>query len=127
MEPQEVGPFRRAAVRAKWFAAAFAILDRQAEEIVSMAVSAITRLNLGDTDLPVVLGGGVLATANRRLLVGITVGLERLSPRARVDLVRARPILGAAMLALESAGADRNAIARAQVAVAEHFSPASAE
>jgi hypothetical protein len=26
MEPQEVGPFRRAAVRAKWFAAAFAIL-----------------------------------------------------------------------------------------------------
>ncbi|HEY9497933.1 MAG TPA: BadF/BadG/BcrA/BcrD ATPase family protein [Terrimesophilobacter sp.] len=108
-------------------AAAFAILDRQAEEIVSMAVSAITRLNLGDTDLPVVLGGGVLATANRRLLVGITVGLAARAPRARVDLVRARPILGAAMLALESAGADRNAIARAQVAVAEHFSPASAE
>lgn len=103
--------------------AAFAILDRQAEEIVSMAVSAITRLELSDTALPVVLGGGVLATANARLIAGITAGLAVKAPLARVDLVRARPILGAAMLALESAGVDRSAIARAHVAVADRFSP----
>ncbi len=106
--------------------AAFAILDRQAEEIVSMAVSAITRLGLGDTVLPVVLGGGVLATANRRLLAGIRTGLAIRAPRAQIDLVRARPILGAALLALESAGADRSALARAQTVVAERFSPTGA-
>ncbi|GAA3740596.1 BadF/BadG/BcrA/BcrD ATPase family protein [Leifsonia bigeumensis] len=102
--------------------AAFAILDRQAEEIVSMAVSAITRLGLGDTPLPLVLGGGVLAAANRRLIDGIETGLAARAPRVRVHLVRARPIVGAALLALESAGAASEALARAQAAVADRLS-----
>lgn len=104
--------------------AAFAILDRQAEEIVAMAVSAINRLELGDTALPVVLGGGVLATGNARLIAGITAGLAARAPRARVELVQARPILGAAMLALESAGAGEDAIEAARMAILDRFSSA---
>lgn len=101
--------------------AAFAILDRQAEEIVSMAVAAIARLDLGDTALPVVLGGGVLATANRRLLSGVATELAAKAPRARVELVRLPPILGAALLALESAGAGHSAIEAARTAIVDRY------
>ena len=105
--------------------AAFTILDRQAEEIVAMAVSAITRLGLVDAPLPIVLGGGVLSAANRRLLAGIEKGLAARAPRARMQLARARPILGSALLALESAGATPDALARAEAAVTDRFSPAT--
>ncbi len=92
-----------------------------------MAVSAITRLDLGDAPTPVVLGGGVLAAANRRLIGGIEEGLAARAPHARVHLVRERPIVGAALLALESAGADPDALARAQATLAGRFSPSKTE
>ncbi|MGO4104118.1 N-acetylglucosamine kinase [Leifsonia sp. YAF41] len=81
-----------------------ALVDRLAEEIVLMVSAALTRLDLSDRDVPVVLGGGVLAAADRRLMHGVETGLAERAPLARVRLVTAPPIVGAAILALESVG-----------------------
>lgn len=95
-------------------AVAGSILDRQAEEIVSLAVAALKRLDLLEQPVPVVLGGGVLASGNRRLLQGIQAGLAARAPRATAELVRSRPILGAALLTLETIGAPQSALETAQ-------------
>jgi len=81
-----------------------ALVDRLAEEIVLMVSTALTRLNLIDRAIPVVLGGGVLAAADARLMAGIETGLAARARRARIRLVTAPPIVGAAILALESVG-----------------------
>jgi N-acetylglucosamine kinase-like BadF-type ATPase len=81
-----------------------ALVDRQAEEIVLMTSAALTRLNLLDREIPIVLGGGVLAAADERLMAGIETGLAARAPLARIRLVTAPPIVGAAILALESVG-----------------------
>ncbi|HEY8282136.1 MAG TPA: BadF/BadG/BcrA/BcrD ATPase family protein [Leifsonia sp.] len=90
------------------------IVDRQATEIVDLAVSALTRLGLNDEPVPVVLGGGIIASGNARLLDGIRDELARRAPRAYVKIVHSRPILGAALLTLEAVGATEPALARAR-------------
>lgn len=95
------------------------ILDRQAEEIVTMAVTALKRLNLMDESVPLVLGGGVLAAGHDGLLGRVEAGLAARAPLSRMEVVRSRPILGAALLTLETAGADAAAIESARAAL-EH-------
>ena len=97
--------------------AARAILERQAEEVVAMAVAALTRLELLRQPVPVVLGGGVLATGNGCLTTGIETRLAERAPLAHVELVRSRPILGAALLALERVGASPAAFSTAEAAL----------
>jgi N-acetylglucosamine kinase-like BadF-type ATPase len=89
------------------------LVDRQGEEIALMAASAIERLELGDREVPVVLGGGVLASRHPRLMARIRAGLDVRVPLARIVHVAVPPIVGAALLALESAGADADALERA--------------
>jgi N-acetylglucosamine kinase-like BadF-type ATPase len=98
-------------------AVAGAVVDRQAAEIVTMAATTLTRLELLDRPVPVVLGGGVIGGRDRRLLDGIERGLAQRAPDARMELVTAAPILGAALLALESAGAPPEALAAARSAL----------
>lgn len=100
------------------------ILDRQAEEIVDFAVAAITRLELDGQKVPVVLGGGVLATGNARLVTGIEQRLAVRAPGAEAILVQSRPILGGALLALESAGAPATALSLAREALTAPPAPA---
>ena len=69
-----------------------------------MVTVALRRLALLDADVPVVLGGGVLAAGDLRLMAAISSGLATNAPRARIRLVRSRPILGAAILSLEAVG-----------------------
>jgi N-acetylglucosamine kinase-like BadF-type ATPase len=90
------------------------IVDRQAEEIVRMAVSCIERLELQDVAVPVVLGGGVIRSGSEQLLAGITGWLDDLAPLAQMRVTYSRPIVGAALLALEHAGATRAALHEAQ-------------
>ncbi|MHC5796887.1 N-acetylglucosamine kinase [Lacisediminihabitans sp. FW035] len=97
------------------------LIDRQAEEIVALAGAAIDRLHLSDTALPVVLGGGVLAAASPRFLASIEEKLGRRSPRAGITLVRDRPIVGAALLTLEAAGADPTVTESARSALSAAF------
>ena len=93
------------------------IVDRQSEEIAVMAAAALKRLGLEGAALPVVLGGGVVQSGDARLLAGVDAALARLVPLARALVVSAPPILGAGLLALESAGADPEAVERARAAL----------
>lgn len=86
------------------------LVDRQAEEIVLFAVTTLRRLALLDRPVPVVLGGGVIGSRDERLLDAVRNGLADRAPLARVTVVTAAPILGAALLALETAGAPPEAL-----------------
>lgn len=90
------------------------VIDRQADEIVILAATALDRLDLLDADAPVVLGGGVLASNDSRLLSRIRLSLGERAPRAHIHLVTAPPIVGAGLLALEAVGAKADALARAR-------------
>ncbi len=93
---------------------ATSVVDRQAEEIVVMAVTALRRLDLLASEVPVILGGSVLAADDSRLMSRIETMLEREAPAAWTHLVTAPPILGAALLALEAVGAGDAALALAR-------------
>lgn len=98
-------------------AVAAAVVERQAEEIVALAVAALARLDLLDDVVPVVLGGGVLAASHRLLLDGVEQRLARRAPKATMSLVRSRPVLGAALLTLETVGAAADALDTARAAL----------
>jgi N-acetylglucosamine kinase-like BadF-type ATPase len=87
-------------------AVALSVIERQAEEIVTMAVTAISRLDLAETPhTPVVLGGGVLEARNPLLTDAITRRLAERAPTAVVRIVDAPPVTGAALLGLDHLGA----------------------
>jgi len=99
-------------------AVAQALVDRQAEEIVAFAVTTLRRLDLLERRVPVVLGGGVIGARDDRLLRAVESGLAAGAPLAYVELVTGAPILGAALLALEEAGAAPEAVDAARRALA---------
>lgn len=99
---------------------AASVVDRQADEITILATTALQRLGLLQTDVPVILGGSVLASNDSRLLSRIRLGLQEKAPRAHIHLVTAPPILGAGLLALEAAGADAEALSRARKELEHH-------
>lgn len=88
------------------------IVDRQAEEVVSMAVVALTRLDLVDEPTPVLLGGGVLAAEHPQLDTMIHNLLADRAPKAIPQVVTASPVLGAALLGLDGVGASEGAQGR---------------
>jgi N-acetylglucosamine kinase-like BadF-type ATPase len=93
-------------------------IERQAEEIVTMAATALRRLDLLTEPVQIVLGGGVLAAAEPLLLDPVQAGLAAAAPRSAVHLVTVPPIVGAVLLVLESLSAPSEAleIARADLA-----------
>jgi N-acetylglucosamine kinase-like BadF-type ATPase len=93
-------------------AAAGAIVDRLAEEVVAFARVAVTRLELGSGPLEVVLGGGLMRAANGRLQAAIADGLHAVGPQVAARVVSEPPIVGAALLGLDDLGADEAAHAR---------------
>ncbi|MFJ6621620.1 N-acetylglucosamine kinase [Kitasatospora sp. NPDC091335] len=80
---------------------ALELIDRQADEIVRLAVVALGRLELLDAPAPVVLGGGVLASRQPLLLDNVTARLAEAAPLAEPRVVVAPPVLGAALLGLD--------------------------
>ncbi|MCX4762214.1 ATPase [Streptomyces sp. NBC_01275] len=77
------------------------IVARLAEEVATMAVVALTRLDLLEEEAPVLLGGGVLTAGHGQLDDGVRELLTARAPKAVVSVVRARPVLGAALLGLD--------------------------
>ncbi|MFF7455358.1 N-acetylglucosamine kinase [Kitasatospora sp. NPDC008115] len=82
-------------------ATALSLIDRQADEIVRLAVVALRRLELLETPTPLVLGGGVLASRQPLLLDNLTDRLAAVAPLAEPRVVVAPPVLGAALLGLD--------------------------
>jgi N-acetylglucosamine kinase-like BadF-type ATPase len=101
----ELAPVVLQAASVEGDAVAGTIVRRLADEIVALVRAALNRLDLVDHDVAVVLGGGVL-TSRDPLLVGlIRDQLAASAPRARVDVTEASPVVGAALLGLDWAGA----------------------
>ena len=93
------------------------IVDRLAGEIVAMVVSALRRLAMTRRDSDVVLGGGVARARDPRLIGHIEQGVNAVAADARVRVLDAPPVLGAAFLGLDEIGAGRRAYAELGAAV----------
>ncbi|NJQ03387.1 N-acetylglucosamine kinase [Streptomyces zingiberis] len=109
------------AVAAGGDAVARAVVHRQAEEIVTLAVVALRRLGLLAEETTVVLGGGVLAARHPVLHDRVTELLAERAPKAVPRVVTAPPVLGAALLGLDHLAAPPAAHARLRA----HFAPAA--
>ncbi|MER6977945.1 N-acetylglucosamine kinase [Streptomyces carpinensis] len=98
---------------------AHSIVERLADEVVTMATVALTRLDLLTEETPVLLGGSVLAARHPQLDDGIRDLLSTRAPKATPQVVTARPVLGAALLGLDHVGAPPGPQRRLRT----HFTP----
>ncbi|WP_330177844.1 ATPase [Streptomyces sp. NBC_01498] len=93
-------------------AVARSLVDRLAAEVVALAGVALERLGLLDEEVPVLLGGSVLAARHPQLDDGIRELLAARAPKAVVDVVVAPPVLGAGLLGLDHTAAPAEAHTR---------------
>ncbi|WP_032762156.1 N-acetylglucosamine kinase [Streptomyces sp. CNS654] len=84
---------------------AAALVKRQAHEVVAMASVALDRLDLLEEEVPVLLGGSVLAARHPQLNDRIAALLAARAPKAEVRVVSEPPVLGAGLLGLDRTGA----------------------
>lgn len=97
---------------------AAAIVARQADEVVTMAVTALRGLDLvAHDDLDVVLGGGIFRNGHDGFLPRIADGIGAVAPGAQVRVVRDPPVVGAVLLGLDRLGAPASALATARAAL----------
>ncbi|HEU5333960.1 MAG TPA: BadF/BadG/BcrA/BcrD ATPase family protein [Actinocrinis sp.] len=83
---------------------ALKLVDRMAEEVVTMARVALSRLGIERTDAEVVLGGGVLRARPPVLMGRIAAQAGTQIPRAELIVAADPPVLGAALLGLDALG-----------------------
>jgi N-acetylglucosamine kinase-like BadF-type ATPase len=95
------------------------LVIRQGEEIATMALAALRRLDLLTTPAAVVLGGGVLRSRDPIVFGALTERLTASAPHAEITLVTAPPVLGAALLALDTLGIDGPAHDRLRAEVSQ--------
>ena len=93
-------------------AVARAIVDRNADEVVTMAGAAIRRLHLTRRPVEVILAGGVFRTDDAAFQERIRRGILAVAPRATIVLLAAPPVLGAALLGADELGLGPKAEAR---------------
>jgi len=84
-------------------AVAISLVERQGTEIGLLASSLLARLGLAGSAVPVVLGGGIGAAADPRLVAAAARTLAERAPLATLSVVTAPPVTGAVRLALDSA------------------------
>jgi hypothetical protein len=72
----------------------------------------LTRLELAEDSVDVLLGGGLMRRRDPGLLASIERGLAEVSPRLSVHVAASPPIVGAALLGLDELSADAAAQAR---------------
>ena len=93
-------------------AVANSILHRQAGEVVAFADAALRRLRLTRQATAVVLGGSVLAALPDRFVHDIETAIRQTAENAHCVVCRDSPVVGAALTALDLAGADAAATRR---------------
>jgi len=92
------------------------VVNRLADEISVMAITAMRRLGLTGRATPVVLGGGVITARNPLLMDGITRQLAEAAPWAQIRVIDVPPVVGAALLGLDQVSAPPAAEARLRAA-----------
>ena len=100
-------------------AVARSIVDRQADEVVAMAGTAIRRLRMTELDVHVVLGGGIFRNEFVPFFERIDESIRRVAPAASLNVLTAAPVLGAALLGLDRIGASAAAKARLRAALTD--------
>jgi N-acetylglucosamine kinase-like BadF-type ATPase len=93
------------------------IVDRQADEIVTMAGTAIRRLRMQRLDVDVVLGGGIFRNGDHAFFDRIDAGLREVAPAMKVRVLTAPPVVGAALMGLDRLEAPKAARARVRRAL----------
>jgi N-acetylglucosamine kinase-like BadF-type ATPase len=86
-----------------------ALIDRQADEVVVMAGTAIRKLRMTRLDVDVVLGGGIFRNDDDEYLGRIRSGLQAVAPDVRICVLTAPPVIGAALMGLDRIDAPRTA------------------
>lgn len=84
-------------------AIAVELLERLASEIAMYALTALERLGLLESEVPLVLGGSMLAARNPIVVSGIEERVRARAKRAEIVIVDSPPIVGAALLGLDTA------------------------
>jgi N-acetylglucosamine kinase-like BadF-type ATPase len=92
------------------------LVKRLAEEVVLMATRALADLDLADRPATVLFGGGMLRDGSGLLYDEAVAGLAARAPQATPVPVSAPPVLGAALDALDTAGAPPSAVGRLRAA-----------
>ncbi|HKE71489.1 MAG TPA: BadF/BadG/BcrA/BcrD ATPase family protein [Nocardioidaceae bacterium] len=77
------------------------IVQRQAHEVVTLAVAAMRRLEVLDEPIDVLLGGGVLTAGHPLLMRSIASELHEVAPHAVTRVVTTPPVIGAGLLGLD--------------------------
>jgi N-acetylglucosamine kinase-like BadF-type ATPase len=98
-------------------AVARSIVDRQADEIATMAGAAIRKLRMRELDVHVVLGGGIFRNDFAAFFERIDAGVRAVAPRAEIIVLKAPPVVGAAMLGLDRIRAPKRAHSRVRAAL----------
>ena len=97
------------------------IVERLAQEVVTMVRVTLERLDLAGATVEVVLGGGLLQSGYGRLIDAIEAGVRRIAPAATVGVTSSPPIVGAALLSLDEMGVDPDAQRRVRDELANAF------
>jgi N-acetylglucosamine kinase-like BadF-type ATPase len=92
------------ATAAEGDAVARGLIEHQADEIAAMVCSAVRRLRLTDTDVDVVLGGGVARARDPILMARMSERVLACAPAARIAVVDQPPVVGAALVGLDKLG-----------------------
>jgi N-acetylglucosamine kinase-like BadF-type ATPase len=92
-------------------AVARGILTMFAEEVATMATTLIRRLDLVESDVEVILGGGTMRNTDAQFLSLVVAGVTAVVPRAQVCLLDVVPAYGALVEAFDQAGVDRTRVA----------------
>ena len=77
------------------------LVERQADEVATMAGAAIRKLRMSKLDVDVVLGGGIFRNGYRPFFERIENGVRSIAPAANVSVLMVPPIVGAALLGLD--------------------------
>jgi N-acetylglucosamine kinase-like BadF-type ATPase len=92
-------------------------VDVLADEVVAMTGAAATRLRLTDAPVEVVLGGGLFQTSDQGFHRRVRDGVAAVAPHVRFKTLSGPPVLGAALLGLDSLGVEPAAERRLRAAL----------
>ena len=96
---------------------AIALVRRLGDQVIDYVRALSDRMQIGTDEVDVVLGGAALQSGNVVLRSWIEDGARRVAPGAQVRVLDVPPVAGALASALELAGADADAVARARDAL----------
>jgi N-acetylglucosamine kinase-like BadF-type ATPase len=88
------------------------LFDRLVTEIVALARVAMTRLELLERPVEILLGGGLLRSDHGGLAAAVAAQVRTVTANADVRVIGSPPIVGAALLALDQLDADEDARTR---------------